>query len=281
MHFKAISDYFMAGFLSRGVLVYRYNASGSLGNPAPLKSVSMNGVASRYSAADSWYATYIMYSGYSSIPNVATLPEWRRTEKFSANVRLVIADDYVKLWPGLSIQAGRYTRDDWPNSRDSSGGAYVSRDGTNGSCKMVDPEKPPPPPPINITVTAPDWDLGELPVGEGSKTFSGSSEALCFSYTPTAVSGKRFSIDAGSANGVMGNRYRLRGVDDINQYVPYDMVLDSGSSTLKLPNTGNVAIELSASGRTCFVPTFRTTVDRKVKAGTYNDVLTFTVTTGS
>ena len=130
-------------------------------------------------------------------------------------------------------------------------------------------------------MAAPDWDLGELPEGNGEKIFPSSSDQLCFTYSGTAVSGKQFVINAGSANGVVNNRYRLKNLKDATQLIPYSLTLDSGTSNVSLPNASNKALPLNSSGRTCFVPTFKTTVDPTVKSGNYSDVLTFTVVTKS
>ena len=49
-----------------------------------------------------------------------------------------------------------------------------------GDCRKIDPAKPPPAPGTEITVTAPDWDLGELQrAAEATQTFAtGSGCAL-------------------------------------------------------------------------------------------------------
>ncbi|RQZ34672.1 hypothetical protein DIE16_21640 [Burkholderia sp. Bp9090] len=135
--------------------------------------------------------------------------------------------------------------------------------------------------PIAMTMSAPDWNLGELPEGNGEKVFPNSSDQLCFTYSGAAVSGKQFVINAGSANGVVNNRYRLKNLKDATQLIPYSLTLDSGTSNVSLPNASNKALSLNSSGRTCFVPTFKTTVDPSVKSGDYSDVLTFTVITKS
>ncbi|RQS09811.1 hypothetical protein DIE07_15280 [Burkholderia sp. Bp9002] len=118
-----------------------------------------------------------------------------------------------------------------------------------------------------------------MPRGNGVKTFSNNAEQLCFTYLGPDVSSSTFVINAGSANGVVNHRYRLRNLNDASQFVPYTVTLDSGSSKLILPNLNNSALSLDNSGKTCFVPTFNTTVDSLVDDGDYDDVLTFTVVT--
>ncbi|MDY7791169.1 hypothetical protein U0E10_25075 [Burkholderia ubonensis] len=193
------------------------------------------------------------------------------------NVDVVISNSAVTSWPAVSIRAGIFTSGD--DIAEVTGGAYIGRyDG--GICKVIDPVVPPPPS-IGISMTAPDWNLGELPRGNGRKVFSSSSDQLCFSYAGAAVNGKQFIVNASNANGVVSNRYRLRNVSDATQVVPYNLTLDSGSSTVSLPNTSNVPLALNSAGKTCFVPTFTTTVDSTVKEGDYSDVLTFTIVTKS
>ncbi|TDA48961.1 hypothetical protein EVG18_02480 [Burkholderia pyrrocinia] len=117
--------------------------------------------------------------------------------------------------------------------------------------------------------------------GDSTKTFSNSSEKLCVSYSGAAIRGKNFIINASNANGVASNRYRLKNLKDASQLVPYSLTLDSGTSNVSLPNASKTSLPLDSSGKTCFVPTFKTTVDPTVKSGDYSDVLTFTVVTKS
>ncbi|KVL37825.1 hypothetical protein WS96_07610 [Burkholderia sp. MSMB1835] len=90
-----------------------------------------------------------------------------------------------------------------------------------------------------------------------------------------------FVIDADNANGRNGNRYRLANVSDPTQTISYRVTLDGGTRTLSLPNVGNIASTFTSNGRTCFTPTFETSVDERALDGDYFDVLTFTVTTRS
>ncbi|PQP16281.1 hypothetical protein C5615_20045 [Burkholderia cepacia] len=215
---------------------------------------------------------YVMYYGSSFNGK----KKWLFKTEATADVEVVLDNKYFRDWPAVSIRAGNYTsRDD---VGEITGAAYVGP-GTNGTCQVVDPVKPPPPP-ISINVTAPNWNLGELPRGDGEKSFTNSTDRLCFAYSGAAVNGRKFVINASSANGVVNNRYLLKNLTDASQTVPYSLRL-SGTNTVSLPNAGNTAISFDATGTTCFVPTFKTSVDRLVKDGNYNDVLTFTVVTKS
>ncbi|MBN3787648.1 hypothetical protein [Burkholderia sp. Ac-20353] len=269
----------MGGYIwkSRGLLVYTYNAKGQV-NPSggAAQAMWLNDVyyGSQYSDASG----YVMYHGVAVGEGGTIRPQWGIEQPFTARFDIIIQDSSVKDWPAVSLRAGNFTNGD--DVGEITGGAYISRDGAHGSCNVVDPVVPPAPE-IAINVTAPDWNLGELPAGNGEKVFSNSADQLCFSYSGAGVSGKNFIINASNANGQLNNRYRLRNLDDPTQEVPYDIKLDSGARLLNLPNVGNAALTLDSSGKTCFVPTFRTTVDKRLTPGDYSDVLTFTVVTKS
>jgi hypothetical protein len=267
INFKSISR----TFLSRAILVYSYDRNGVM-RPGRdvVRTMMMDGV--HFNVFSIWVGDYAIYANHWDMP-------WINGRAFSANVNIVINNSAVADWPALSIRAAnKYGGLSFV--AEVNGGAYISSDSSTSSCKVIDPPKPPPPD-IRIDVTAPDWNLGELPAGSGEKMFSNSTDQLCFSYSGAAVSGKSFIINASNVNGVVNGRYRLRNVNDATQEVPYDIKLDRGSSIQHLPNVGNVALPLDGSGKTCFVPTFRTTVDKTLKEGAYSDVLTFTVVTKS
>ncbi|WP_155637471.1 hypothetical protein [Burkholderia cepacia] len=262
-------------FLSRGFLVYTYDKGGKMKpSGATATNIRLNGVLNlgRYIGND-----YVMY--YGNYPD-AEVPrdQWIIKSPFSANVEVLIDNSRIADWPAVSVRAGNFTISN--DIGEITGAAYFSRYDGGTNCKVIDPEVPPPPA-IGISVTAPDWNLGELPEGTADKVLSGSSNQICFTYQGAAVSGKQFIINAGNANGIAGNQYSLKNLNDATQLVPYSVKLDSGSSTVSLPNASKVALTLNSAGKTCFVPTFRTTVGAAVKAGDYSDVLTFTVVTKS
>ncbi|NTX26235.1 hypothetical protein HT746_03600 [Burkholderia pyrrocinia] len=212
---------------------------------------------------------YVLYSG-----SVNSKP-------FAAAIKVVIANTVIKDWPGVALRAGNLTYGD--DVAEITGGLYVILTGNSNSCHgVIDPEvtPPKPPPSLSVDVAAPDWNLGELSRGDGEKTLTGAEQELCFTYM--GLDGYRnFVINATSANGVSGNRYLLKNTSKPSQTVPYDLTLDSGSATFRLPNTSGSAVRLNNASRTCFVPTFRTSVDMTVDAGDYSDVLSFTVITKS
>ncbi|WP_414442796.1 hypothetical protein [Burkholderia sp. 22PA0106] len=254
-------------FLSRGILVYAYDKSGSLKPSSDLaQSVSMNGV----STTERYYGEgYVMYLSKPS----AT---WTNMASFVAHYRVLVKNSTFSDWPAMALRAGNFTNGN--DAGEKSGVAYIRYGESNGVCELVTNPEVPPPLDIKIDMTAPDWNLGELPRGDSEKTFPEVANQLCFTYSGPSVKGKCFIINASNANGVVGNRYRLKNMNDTSQTIPYDVAL-SGSSAFALPNEKNVALTMSDSGKTCFVPTFKTTVDNTVKEGDYSDVLTFTVIT--
>ncbi|WP_175956884.1 hypothetical protein [Burkholderia sp. BCC0405] len=263
-------------FNSRGILVYTYDARGNMRPSSDAaKYVVMNGTKN----SNSYFGKgYVMYYGLNK--DNAGLPGWNNRGAHSVIVEILIDNDVIRDWPGVAIRAGNFTQGD--DVGEITGGAYVSGMGSNSACRVVDPEVPPPKPPpaIMIDVAAPDWNLGELARGEDEKTLAGAAQQLCFTYTGVD-SYRNFVINATSENGILGNRYLLRNTSKPSQTVPYDMTLDSGSATFRLPNANASPVTLNNANRTCFVPTFRTSVDMTVDPGDYNDVLSFTIVTKS
>ncbi|WP_124475618.1 hypothetical protein [Burkholderia cepacia] len=264
-------------FKSRGIAVYTYDSQGKPKlNSAAVKSMKMGDVsyAAKYDGDK-----FVMFSGFDPSTG-ATAKTWNTKAEFDA--KLEIALDQTKLgdWKAIAIKPANVT-----NSYTDivqQGSAVYFYPGVPSRCfNLTDPEKPTAPP-VSIGMTAPDWNLGELqPGNDVSKTFTNVADQLCFTYTGTEVRDKKFVINASNANGVASNRYRLKNLKDATQLVPYSLTLNSGTSTVLLPNASNADVSFDSSGKTCFVPTFKATVDSSVKDGDYSDVLTFTVVTKS
>ncbi|MFJ2362204.1 hypothetical protein ACIPIN_00535 [Pseudomonas sp. NPDC087697] len=264
----------LAGFQGRGIMLYKYDKNGNamLGS-TPAYWLYMNGTSYGQTLP---YSTYSMYLGYEY--------SWWNRDPFVARVVATMYTKELSAWPAISVRAAnRYAEHGniQTNVAEIKGAAYISTTASNnGSCKVITNPETSPPLDINISVSAPDWNLGDLQQGQSDTTFSRSDQQLCFSYSAADVQGEKFIISARNANGVVNNRYRLRHLSDTSQTVPYRLTLDSGGTRLQLPNNGT-ALPLNGGNRTCFVPTFRTEVGKTVKEGDYNDVLTFTVTTKS
>lgn len=261
-------------FVSRGIMIYTYDKNGLM-RPTSLAAeyVVINGVKNTGKFSNSNYAMYFLR------PYQGGAGDWQKKGPFSANVEVHINNSAIKDWPGVAIRAGNYTTGD--DAGEITGGAYVSSMGAS-ACRVIDPTVPPPPPPpaITIDMAVPDWNLGELPRGDSVKTLATPAQQLCFTYTG-ADSARNFVIDATNANGVSGNRYLLKNISKPEQAVPYSVTLDSGSATFTVPNRSNSPVTLNNGNRTCFVPTFKTSVDMTVGTGDYSDVLSFTIVTKS
>ncbi|MCF1369859.1 hypothetical protein LH704_18090 [Burkholderia cenocepacia] len=263
---------------SKALVIYRYTKRGNLAavDGETTTAVEKSGPY----PGENHFRDYrtIFYTG----PNGSNF--WKISDLNQViDYRVVVNRKEIKDWPAIGVQIGRiYFKDNYPLSTREV--VYITEEniGGVGSCTLFkDQTVKPPPPPISLNVNAPDWNLGELYQGENIKKFSSVKEQLCFTYTGTAVSEKSFIINASNVNGIASNTYRLRNLNDSSQLVPYSVTLDSGSSTVSLPNMSNAALSLDSSGKTCFVPTFKASVGSSVKEGNYSDVLTFTVVTKS
>ena len=86
------------------------------------------------------------------------------------------------------------------------------------------PGKPPPAPGTEITVTAPDWDLGELQRGkEATQTFATDAQRLCFAYDAKYIEYDKYLISVSSRNGVADNKFLLVSAADGSETVPYTL----------------------------------------------------------
>ncbi|WP_342705631.1 hypothetical protein OHZ10_20085 [Burkholderia arboris] len=260
-------------FTSRLVRVYTYDSTGKP-DPGPQAAaatlVTMNGTY--HTRAGAVYTARIYDGGTVAGP----VPGWDFGGFRDVTVRILINDAKIKDWPAVGVGAGNSTQSGWVFDYQA---LYVSDLG-GGSCRKIDPGiRPPKPPPIvTVDMAAPDWDLGELQRGEHEVTLAKPADQLCFTYM--GEDGFRnFVIDATSANGVAGNRYLLRNVRQPAQSIPYSLTLDSGTERFPLPNTGSAGVRLNKAMRTCFIPTFKTSVEMSTEPGDYSDVLSFTVMT--
>ncbi len=270
-------------FISRSLLIYTYDKSGK---PKPSSAAAYSVALNNMVATDTINISsggYVMYAYYPRTGSI-TGPDnpWLNRGEFTGTYEVKIKDAMVEDWPAVALRPGIYTYAD--DIGEKSGAAYVDLS-TNGSCKIRDPDVPPPEPPpsVVVDVVAPDWSLGELPHGESEKTLGTTAEQLCFTYSGfgAADASEQFVIDAESENGVSNNRFRLKNVDKPTQTIPYSVTLGSGSATFSLPNGSKTSVKMNKDKRTCFVPTFKTSVGIDADEGDYNDVLTFTVVTKS
>lgn len=258
------------GFNSRGIGLYFYNANGRVRSGlGTLKEVSLAGTVAFNVPGGS---NFTLYAGVKQYP-------WTLQSPFDATASWTVDKAAIAQWPAMGVRAA--------NSAgivtviESRGFAYISQDTKNGNCKVLPfADQLPPPMDINLIMTVPDWDLGELSRGTDTvKTLSNSSDQLCFtSEGAQYVTGQKYIINASNINGLSGSgRYLLKNLEDSSQSVPYNLTLQSNTDTVLLPNVTNTVLSLSKSGRTCFTPTFKALVEKSVRGGAYSDVLTFTV----
>ncbi|WP_304991335.1 hypothetical protein [Burkholderia plantarii] len=267
-------------FMDRAIMLWAYDSDGMphpLGSPSFPVSVQADGVEAVVKRRNQYgipTMDYVMIWGVDGPWKNAAASTLHVTATFSGSARQAVsvlaADMFI-----AGVMKGYW------GMYEQMGAAYLYPGVQGGGCPVVPPDHPPKPPGPSLTLVAnvPDWNLGELPPQHGEKRFAAMSDQLCFGYTDPKLVGFDLVIDADSQNGVVGGQYQLRNLDDPTQVVPYSLALNSGSSTVLLPNSAKAGIRLNATNPTCFSPTFKTFVMPQLKPGNYSDVLTFTVVT--
>lgn len=267
--YKAVRD---NKSVQRAVLVNYYNG---YGNPAAVDErtvVTMNG-----NKGDFWLqGSEAKYSGGS---------KWDNDKAFDAVFKIIVPGHYLDSWPALAVRPVNRVLENYTfkNYGDKTGLAYITSSDKGGKCNIIlDSALPPPAKITKVTMSAPDWDLGELPRGqETTLTLPATKDQLCFTYEASKpIANQKYLINATSANGVPGNgHYLLKNLEDSSQTVPYTLTLANTTDTVLLPNAVNQIFSLDKVGKTCFTPTFKAQPDKAVKGGAYSDILTFTVVT--
>ncbi|MTD29276.1 hypothetical protein [Erwinia sorbitola] len=261
--------------VSRALGLYDHLESGT--DTTNVKSVTMNGEPSDSSM-------YILLTDY-HYKSSASNKSWGNDADFSSHVVVRISNKTQQKRFGVLIGIANVGSTDVVF--DNIGYVYIN-ESSNGKCELypsfgnIQPPSSPPPPPdnIDITVTAPDWNLGEIKPGQQSIPLSGSAEQLCLKYTGSSVAGKQFIINATNQNGVKNSLYRMSHLYNPSQEAPYILMLNNTMGGLTvLPNSYNSTITLNAGGSTCFIPTFITMAPENLEPGLYTDVLTFNIVT--
>lgn len=273
--FKAVSGS-VAGrpFLSRAIGGFGYDKTGKPDREAigtQFFEAYINNTHARTGQSFDYYN--IRHAGESG-----SYPMWRNPDAFTANVFVYVPANGIGRWPALAMQVANIATDG-TLVFEKSGAIYLSLD--SQSCQLIDPTKPAPSPfTTEITVTAPDWDLGELERGkETTRTFATNAEQLCLRYDPQYIEFDRYLISASNRNGVADNRFLLANAEDISETIPYTLSLAGSGAPVVLPNIDGLPLTLGKSGQTCLTPTFKVWVGAGVKAGDFSDVVTFTITT--
>ena len=150
---------------------------------------------------------------------------WNFPWAFATNVKITIARAYVDAWPAVGVQiANVLTPLDSPSFVFSSGRVLPLPQHANRRLPENRPGKPPPAPGTEITVTAPDWDLGELQRGkEATQTFATDAQRLCFAYDAKYIEYDKYLISVSSRNGVADNKFLLVSAADGSETVPYTL----------------------------------------------------------
>ena len=81
-------------------------------------------------------------------------------------------------------------------------------------------EAPPSPVTTEITVSAPDWDLGSWPGKETTRTFVTDEQRLCFAYDPKFIEFDKYLISASNRNGVAESKFLLASAENGNETTP-------------------------------------------------------------
>lgn len=235
-------------FRSRGVMIYIYDDTGRpiyyVLSPA---SVLLDG-------AVSIAATGGTSERYNVFYRTDTGANWTKSTAFTATASLRIPKSIMSSWAAISVRAANVTNAG--DVAEITGAVYIYSDECN---YVTDPTAPPPPDiNINMTVNAPDWHLGDLKQGESEITLGRTDQQLCFSYSSQDVFAKTFIINAGNANGVVNNRYKLQHVSDASQFVPYRLTLDHGRGTpVQLPNNNTSLTFLGGGELVLYPPSLR------------------------
>lgn len=260
-------------YLGRGIALYTYNDRGHLTANASVVEgkMKLNGVESGNSVYRG--IGYVLFAR-----GEGQIGEWGNPNYRNVDITMTLKNSEVNGWPGVAVRAGNKT-----NSNDVleiNGAAYITKNSTDGSCQLIqNPVNPPPPVDTEITVDAPDWDLGELKRNKEVSVIL--NKALCFRYdNGSTVAADKYVISAMNDKGVANNKYLLAHKDDQTATIPYGLTLTStDGSQFSLPSSQPAEIQLSASGSTCFYPRFTAKAAAGVKDGDYSDVLTFTIAT--
>ncbi|MBR8656099.1 hypothetical protein KDH83_22570 [Achromobacter sp. Marseille-Q0513] len=258
-------------FYSRGLALFGYDETGKQVGLSGFFRATINGNNAGYTT---YASNYLVEHAIRTYPK----PEWMDAGAYTANVAIETTTDSFRQWPAIGMQVVNVTGS-FNHVFPKIGAAYVGL-GTRG-CQLIDPTKPPPSPvTTEITVTAPDWDLGELERGkETTRTFATDAQRLCFRYDPKYIEYDKYLISASNRNGVAENKFLLANTVDGGGTIPYVLSLAGGGAPVPLPSIDGVLFTLGKSGRTCLTPTFKAWAGADIKGGDFSDVLTFTITT--
>ncbi|CNB98672.1 Uncharacterised protein [Yersinia intermedia] len=255
----------------RGVLTYLYDSKGNAINAyIPSTDITMNNHPPAGTAG-----TFTKGKGYLSYGQ-SDSNVWGNYGAHSANFVVNVKRT------GVTIMA-IYPADVYGFGMiyDQAGAVYFTVSPTTSTCQfMTNPDTPPVI--VNLTMNAPDWNLGEIATGQQQKVMTNNADRLCISYLSTESAGKDFVVNATNANGIENNRFILKHSLEPANTLPYTLTLDSMGKRILLPNTDNSSIRFEDSGnQTCFTPTFDLYGSDNQEIGDYTDVITYEIVTKS
>lgn len=261
-----------SAFWSRAILLNLYDQSGNPQHPAHIANqITMNGTPSSDIQV---IAGFNLYSGRASGGS------WTNASAHAAKVEIQLQNQHLQTWPAIGVRTAIWQQGSLTALLRDSKTVSISTTDDSGYCNTGPPTKPPPQD-VRITMSAPDWNLGELAQGDSTpKTLAGTREQLCFTYDNPKSTAVRYVINATNQNGLSGDgSYQLRHLASPADTVPYRLELRNMSTNaeVRLPNTLNTVATLSSNGNECFMPTFKPVVGKTAKDGVYGDVLNFTV----
>ncbi|MBO1016336.1 hypothetical protein IPU70_22415 [Achromobacter sp. SD115] len=258
-------------FQTRAILVQLYDQAGNLQAPAHVADqVTLNGAPS---------SDLLSIAGFNLYSGERNGGSWVNASAHAARVEIRLRNQLLQSWPAIGVRTAALQRVGSPLLRDVKT-VSISTTDDSGNCNTGDPTRPQLQD-TKITMTAPNWDLGELEQGVSvPKRFPDASGQLCFTHDDQKSTGLRYAINATNQNGLSSNgSYQLKHLTSPADAVSYRLVLQNALTLtdVELPNTRNIVFALGNSGRECFTPTFTATTPQGAKEGDYADVLTFTV----
>ncbi|MFN3068755.1 MULTISPECIES: hypothetical protein [Serratia] len=253
--------------VGRGLVIYLYDSKGNaISTYIPATDVTMNS----YPPGGA-QAAFTKGKGFLSYGLQAS-NGWGNFAAYSTSVEVNVKRTDVSImaiYPMNVYNSGM--------AYDQAGAVYFAASQATSKCQlMTNPDTRPVI--VNLTMNAPDWDLGEIATGQQQKVMTNNADRLCISYLSTESAGKDFIVNATNANGMVNNRFLLKHSLTPTNTLPYTLTLDSMGKQILLPNTDNSSIRFEDSGnQTCFTPTFDLYGSDDQELGDYTDVITYEI----
>lgn len=258
-------------FMSRGLAVFFFDEKGNRKRSDGTVIVTMNGMNPTNSLTE-------FNSNHTYYRSNVGVAHWSNAGRFTATISAEFAASELNKWPAVGFHVSNESNLD--RFYVQKGALYMAP--KLGGCRLIKAGEATPPSPVTteITVSAPDWDLGELARGkETTRTFVTDEQRLCFAYDPKFIEFDKYLISASNRNGVAESKFLLASAENGNETIPYTLSLAGGGAPVALPSINGLPLTLSKSGRTCLTPTFKAWAGATLKSTDFSDVLTFTIVT--